>query len=156
MSSTADIDSRLESLGVRLANLDRERSAIAARIDELRRAREAHPSAMAAKAGPLATPNITAAPPAAEKIGAVQEPVSRQERRLPAPLGERSEWQVGLCPGMPERVGSRDGPRSGPSPLAQAIAELKPDARAAGLIDADIDTELAACNAERRDRSTVD
>jgi hypothetical protein len=41
-------------------------------------------------------------------------------------------------------------PRSGPSPLAQAIAELKADARAAGLTDADIDAELAAYNAERR------
>ncbi|MGH7119872.1 MAG: hypothetical protein ACREFP_12925 [Acetobacteraceae bacterium] len=42
-------------------------------------------------------------------------------------------------------------PRSGPSPLAQAIAEMKADARAAGLTDADIDAELAAYNAERRD-----
>ena len=47
-------------------------------------------------------------------------------------------------------------PRAGPSPLAQAIAELKADARAAGLTNADIDAELAAYNAERRDRSTVD
>jgi hypothetical protein len=47
-------------------------------------------------------------------------------------------------------------PRAGPSPLAQAIAELKADAKAAGLTDADIDTELAAYNAERRDYSTVD
>jgi hypothetical protein len=47
-------------------------------------------------------------------------------------------------------------PRAGPSPLAQAIAELKADARAAGLTDADIDAELAAYNAERRGRSTVD
>ena len=44
-------------------------------------------------------------------------------------------------------------PRSGPSPLADAIAELKAKARAAGLIDAEIDAELAAYNAERRDRS---
>jgi hypothetical protein len=43
-------------------------------------------------------------------------------------------------------------PRSGPSALAQAIAELKAEARAAGLTDADIDAELAAYNAERRDR----
>jgi hypothetical protein len=42
-------------------------------------------------------------------------------------------------------------PRSGPSPLSQAIAEMKADARAAGLTDADIDSELAAYNAERRD-----
>ena len=41
-------------------------------------------------------------------------------------------------------------PRSGPSPLAQAIAEMKAAARAAGLSDADIDAELAAYNAERR------
>jgi hypothetical protein len=45
-------------------------------------------------------------------------------------------------------------PRSGPSPLARAIAELKAEARAAGLSDADIDAELATYNAERRDRST--
>lgn len=45
-------------------------------------------------------------------------------------------------------------PRAGPSPLARAIAELKADARAAGLTDADIDAELAAYNAERRDRAT--
>lgn len=42
-------------------------------------------------------------------------------------------------------------PRPGPSPLAQAIAEMKADARATGLTDADIDEELAAYNAERRD-----
>jgi hypothetical protein len=47
-------------------------------------------------------------------------------------------------------------PRSGPSPLAEAIAELKADARAAGLTDADIDAELAAYNAEHRDRRSVD
>jgi hypothetical protein len=47
-------------------------------------------------------------------------------------------------------------PRAGSSPLAQAIAEMKAEARAAGLTDADIDAELAAYNAERRDRSTVD
>jgi hypothetical protein len=42
-------------------------------------------------------------------------------------------------------------PRSGPSALARAIAELKLEARAAGLTDAEIDGELAAYNAERRD-----
>jgi len=44
-------------------------------------------------------------------------------------------------------------PRAGLSPLAEAIAEVKAEARAAGLTDADIDAELAAYNAERRDRS---
>jgi hypothetical protein len=44
-------------------------------------------------------------------------------------------------------------PRSGPSPLAQAIVELKAEARAAGLTDVEIDAELVAYNAERRDRS---
>jgi hypothetical protein len=39
-------------------------------------------------------------------------------------------------------------PRSGPSPLAQAIAEMKAEARANGLTDADVDAELAAYNAE--------
>ncbi len=47
-------------------------------------------------------------------------------------------------------------PRSGPSPLAQAIAELKAAARTVGLTDAGIDAELAAYNAERRDRRPVD
>jgi hypothetical protein len=47
-------------------------------------------------------------------------------------------------------------PRSGPSPLAQAITELKVAARTAGLTDADIDAELAAYNAERRDQRSVD
>jgi len=42
-------------------------------------------------------------------------------------------------------------PHSGPSALARAIAEMKTDALAAGLTDADIDAELAAYNAERRD-----
>ena len=41
-------------------------------------------------------------------------------------------------------------PRSGPSPLAKAIADMKSDARAAGLTDEDIDAELESCNAERR------
>ncbi|HEY3911133.1 MAG TPA: hypothetical protein VGM07_14760 [Stellaceae bacterium] len=43
-------------------------------------------------------------------------------------------------------------PGSGPTPLARAIADLKADARAAGLTEAEIDAELAAYNAERRDR----
>jgi hypothetical protein len=42
-------------------------------------------------------------------------------------------------------------PRSEPSALAGAIAEKKADTRAVGLTDADIDAELAAYNAERRD-----
>ncbi len=46
-------------------------------------------------------------------------------------------------------------PRSGLTPLAQAIAEMKADARAVGLTDADIDVELAAYNAERRDSHPV-
>jgi hypothetical protein len=41
--------------------------------------------------------------------------------------------------------------RSGPTPLAEAIAELKRDSRVAGLTDAEIDAELAAYNAERRE-----
>jgi hypothetical protein len=45
-------------------------------------------------------------------------------------------------------------PRAGPSPLAQAIAELKAEARGVGLSDADIDAELVAYNAEHRDRSS--
>jgi hypothetical protein len=44
-------------------------------------------------------------------------------------------------------------PRSGPSPLAQAIAGRQRDTRAAGLTDAEIDAELAAYNAQRRDPS---
>ena len=47
-------------------------------------------------------------------------------------------------------------PRSGPSPLAQAIADAKQEARANGLTDADIDAELAAYNAERRTSRAVD
>ena len=47
-------------------------------------------------------------------------------------------------------------PRAGPSPLAQAIAAMKADARAASLTDADIDAELAAYNAELRARHAVD
>ncbi len=37
-----------------------------------------------------------------------------------------------------------------PFALAQTIAEMKQDAGAAGLTDADIDAELATYNAERR------
>jgi hypothetical protein len=47
-------------------------------------------------------------------------------------------------------------PRTGPTELASAIAELKAAARGAGLADADIDAELAAYNAERRDRHPAD
>jgi hypothetical protein len=43
-------------------------------------------------------------------------------------------------------------PTSGSTPLAQAIAEIKAGARATGLGDAEIDAELAAHNAERRER----
>ena len=45
-------------------------------------------------------------------------------------------------------------PRSGPSPLAQAIAELKAEVQAGGLTDAEIDAELASYNAERRGRAS--
>lgn len=41
-------------------------------------------------------------------------------------------------------------PRPGPSELAQVIADAKAEARGAGLTDADIDAELDAYNAERR------
>ena len=43
-------------------------------------------------------------------------------------------------------------PRSGPGALARAILELKAEARASGLSDAEIDAELAAYNTERRER----
>ena len=46
MSSTADVDIRINSLTARLSVLDRERGEIAAQIEELRRARVAHRSAM--------------------------------------------------------------------------------------------------------------
>ena len=45
-------------------------------------------------------------------------------------------------------------PASGPTSLARAIAEMKSEAKAAGLTDGDIDAELAAYNAERRDRDS--
>lgn len=41
-------------------------------------------------------------------------------------------------------------PNPAVDPLAILIAEVKADARASGLSDADIDAELAAYNAERR------
>lgn len=41
-------------------------------------------------------------------------------------------------------------PRPGRSELAQAIAEAKTEAHSAGLTDTDIDAELDAYNAERR------
>jgi hypothetical protein len=44
-------------------------------------------------------------------------------------------------------------PNAGPSPLAQAIAELKAEVRRADLSDAEIDAELSVYNAERRERS---
>ena len=47
-------------------------------------------------------------------------------------------------------------PHAGPSPLAEAIAELKAEARAAGLTDAEIDAELAIYNAERREHGKAD
>jgi hypothetical protein len=43
-------------------------------------------------------------------------------------------------------------PQGGPSPLAQAIAELKAEVRGAGLTDIEIDAELSAHKAERRGR----
>lgn len=39
---------------------------------------------------------------------------------------------------------------AGTDPLAALIAEVKAEARAGGLTDAEIDAELAAYNAERR------
>ena len=46
--------------------------------------------------------------------------------------------------------------RSTDDPLIHAIRELKAEVRAAGLTDEDIDAELAAYNAERRDRRERD
>jgi len=40
-------------------------------------------------------------------------------------------------------------------PLARAIAEMKAEVSSAGLSDAEIDAELAAYDAERRDRSSL-
>ena len=42
-------------------------------------------------------------------------------------------------------------PQAHPTPLARAIAELKAEVKTVGLTDAEIDAELAAYNAERRD-----
>ena len=70
-------------------------------------------------------------------------PVSRQAAAALADEGRREK--VGklvsdmLRPLTPES-----------DPLAALIAELKSEARADGLTDADIDAELAAYNAERR------
>ena len=70
-------------------------------------------------------------------------PVSRQAAAALADEGRREK--VGklvsdmLRPSTPES-----------DPLAALIAELKSEARADGLTDADIDAELAAYNAERR------
>lgn len=47
-------------------------------------------------------------------------------------------------------------PRSGPGALARAIAALKAEARASALTDAEIEAELAAYNAERRERGDAD
>ena len=47
-------------------------------------------------------------------------------------------------------------PRSGPTPLAHAIAELKAAVRETGMTDADVDAELAAYNAEGRNRTVAD
>jgi hypothetical protein len=44
--------------------------------------------------------------------------------------------------------------RPGPSPLSRAIEALKAEVRQASLTDAEIDAELAAYNAEHRDRQT--
>jgi hypothetical protein len=46
-------------------------------------------------------------------------------------------------------------PAAGPSPLARAITEMKAEARAVGLSDPEIDAELAAYNAERRERGSA-
>ncbi|MFI5000657.1 MAG: hypothetical protein ACHQK9_12330 [Reyranellales bacterium] len=43
-------------------------------------------------------------------------------------------------------------PHAGPSPLAKAIAEVKAEVRRSGLGDTEVDAELAAYKAERRDR----
>jgi len=45
-------------------------------------------------------------------------------------------------------------PRAGPSPLAEAIAELNAEGRAVSLSDEGINAELVAYNSEHRDRSS--
>lgn len=47
-------------------------------------------------------------------------------------------------------------PRPGAHPLALAIAAARADARAVGLTDEEIEAELAAYNAERRDPPAQD
>jgi hypothetical protein len=69
----------------------------------------------------------------------------------PEPVAELADARNREAMGRPVSRVLR--PRAGPSPLARATAELKAEARAAGLGDADIDAGLAAYNAERRDRS---
>jgi hypothetical protein len=46
-------------------------------------------------------------------------------------------------------------PHSGPSALARALADMKAEARAAGLDDTEIDAELASYNAEHRQHGTA-
>ena len=73
----------------------------------------------------------------------VQIPVSREAAAVLSDEARRAK--VGelvsaiVRPSSPEQ-----------DPLAALIAEVKADAHADGLTDADIDAELGACNAEHR------
>ena len=79
----------------------------------------------------------------------------------PLTLPVRAELSMGPCLNVGAgRMGlvlihSADMPRSGPSPLAQAVAELKAEVRQVGLTDAEIDAELAAYDATPHPEATL-
>ena len=113
MSSHADVDSRIASLQARLSALDRERSAIAAQIEELQSDPNAKRTAAPVEADPSRASGITAASPAAEKLALFkslfrgradvfprrwENPRTGKSGYAPAC---RNEWVRGIC-GKPQ------------------------------------------------------
>ena len=75
----------------------------------------------------------------------VEIPVSAETARILEDAAERARAGRLLDDVLEAR-------RSVGDPLLQAIREMKAEARAAGLTDEDVNAELAAYNAEHRDR----
>ena len=79
----------------------------------------------------------------------VEIPVSAETARVLEDVAERARAGRLLDDVLRQRGHGNDA-------LFNAIRELKAEVRAAGLTDEDIDAELAAYNAERRDRRERD
>jgi hypothetical protein len=131
MSSTADIENRIELLTARLAALDRERGEIAAQVEELQRAQEANRSVTVAAVKQRAIPSVTSASPTANKLGLFKSLFRGRTDVFPrrwdnARTGKsgyapacRNEWVRGIC--RKPQIKCGDCPHQAFIPVSDAV-----------------------------------